>query len=327
MINWVEAIGAGHANATSCKSVLAVQRRWSSTLRLANLSSLGLGAAAVSVFVACMASTAVRGDGGVVAMPPTAAPCQISDEAETISATACVASVNELSRLNMSARLGSYRARDARWVSGQPLLIGRDYDFSLAASDSVSGPGVAAARRKQGNLATARRFADLEPIAPTSLFEEVIAECRNECGLDRASRAAIYGVFYGSTKPRLLVTLELSLPGATARHTSVGEKRSADSLAEPDALWRAFLQGIKAIAGNLRGHALVSPALEIPGGASHARCSVGDSASVGGPVVAQTSTHYVISGLRTDVVERLYCPEEAFFPAPRHVQTPGGSTE
>lgn len=324
MMNRIEIRGTCRASTTSRKSVSAARRLAPSTSELTNPSSLGLGGAALSFFLACAASTAAPAAPRVIATPPAVTSCQISDAAETgPTSTPRVASLNELSMLDMSARLGSYRARDARWASGQPLLIGRDYDFSLAAADDISGPGLAAVRRKQGNLATAQRFAAFEPIAPTSLFEELIAECQDECGLDRASRAAIYGIFYGSKKPRLLVTLELSLPDATALHTAVGEERPADSFAEPGALRRAFSQGVKAIAGNLRAHGLAPPAPEMPVGASHGRCSVGDAASVRGPVVAQTSTHRAIGALRTDFIERVYCPQEAFSPAPHHIQTPG----
>src|SRR5258707_1303848 len=68
------------------------------------------------------------------------------------------APLRDLTGLDMEARLGAYQARDAIWVSGQPLLVNRSYDFALAASDEQGGPALAAMLRRRANVALAERL-------------------------------------------------------------------------------------------------------------------------------------------------------------------------
>jgi hypothetical protein len=226
-----------------------------------------------------------------------------------------VASLAELAGLAMDSRIGTYQARDARWVENQPVLVGRNFNFGVALG-MEAGPGLAAAQRRNQNAQLAALLGHAEPIKPESLVRSLLQHCRSECDWLSGRRVLLYGIVYGDHDARMRVVLELREdPGTGTQYVAVSSPRPAADFADPTELRIGFDRGLAAIAELLRTlppplpDGAVAPASSQP---TPGRCIIGDGTRVDGSVAIEAGEHLVLRNANVPLVTYIDCPREAF---------------
>jgi hypothetical protein len=218
-----------------------------------------------------------------------------------------VASVAQLHALDMEARVGTYQARDAQWAPEQPVLVGRDFNFALAAMDDL-GAGVAAAQRRHGNQALAQALGSLEPLQPTELFGLLRQRSKSTCLFNGRQQVAIYGIVYGSTEAALRTIVESVQPdGSLFQHIAVSAKQPAEAFTEPGVLGKAVESGLGRIAVMMATDP-ASLSASRPAGS----CSLGGTAVARGQVLQQDDAEHTILRLSEPAAGLMACPAEAF---------------
>lgn len=229
---------------------------------------------------------------------------------------AVVEATSTLRSLDLAARIGEYEARDAVWADGQPLVVGRDFDFALVGGLPAGvGAGLAAAKRQRENLELAQRIAQQPRLDVESLFDVLLRTCADCRPLVVGKRFVIYGILYGSETARLSVVVELREPQTSAAtYIAVSAAGAASDLVEPGKLRAAFEAGLTAVANMMRSRSS-SAALTEHAEPELGACARGGSATSRGRVIARDD-------LAVELVAaekwgaHLRCPLEAFRQAP-----------
>ena len=233
-----------------------------------------------------------------------------------------LASTTETSAIGLDTRIGSYQARDAVWVSRQPLLVGRDYDFGIAlAVDDGVGPALAAFQRKQFNQAYADRLSSVPSVDASASLSLLLNGCTSKmtryeprrAPLPRCTQLArtnvlwVYGVLFGEQDARLRVVVELlEHDGERQQYVAVGAARPLSSFAAEATLRRDFLAGTRRIV-----ELLDQPSLGTAAGPT-ALCPVGGSELARGRVVGRRDGLAVLRLADPTVLPTLLiCPESA----------------
>jgi hypothetical protein len=226
----------------------------------------------------------------------------------------------------MDSRIGAYQARDAQWLRRYPLLVGRDYDFTMALGlDDGVGAALAALHRRQHNQAAAQQLEGLSAVSHDQLLDVIGRRCgwantnrappRRLCPeLARARGAWAYGVLFGADTARLRVVLELLLAdGDRRQYVSVGRPRRLIEFGTGTELRDDFIAGAENV-GQLLGFAHGDPS-----GGGRARCEVGGKESAPGLVLARRGASTVLRLTDTQLLQTmLSCPGEALRPMDQH---------
>jgi len=196
-------------------------------------------------------------------------------------------------------------SQDAVWVPGQPLAVNRDFDFALAMSMDAIGPGLAARKRQDANVALAKRLAELPPLEPNALLRSLCpAPPRTACTALTGKQVRIYRLLFGERSARLQLMLEVeSSQDDASRYGAVTEAFPIEALHEPEALSKRFLEAAAQTAVALSSAAAT-------GGATGA-CKAGDGATFEGRVVTATANHAVLL-ITEPRPARIVCPTSAF---------------
>jgi hypothetical protein len=170
-------------------------------------------------WVSCSASVSPTGS----AVGPSSADVQTHGLASMAGCVVTLASTAELQSELASGQLGLpvYWTTDAAWAGAHPILVGRDFDFSLALGDMIN-PGLAASMRQQGNRETAEKLAALGDIGLAPAFMRAIAADARSCEPFAGKQVWLYAFLYGTTDARVQVVLRMpGAPGAAnARGTT-----------------------------------------------------------------------------------------------------------
>ena len=236
----------------------------------------------------------------------------VPDESKPAPPRPALMPVEQLRALDLGTRLGTYQARDAEWVGGQPVVVNRDYDFQLAMSMHYRvGPALAASRRQEANRELAQQVEKMRPIVPAELFAELERRCEGRCPELHAETARLYAVLYGTETARLRVVLETDDPRrGSLQLVSVGSPHAATEFASEGLLRSELDRGL----GRL--HALLSEVpstpTELGDEATLGRCRVGGTESVDGQVIGRSGDNVVMALRASPSPARAACPTEAF---------------
>jgi hypothetical protein len=191
-----------------------------------------------------------------------------------------VATASELRALDLAARVGTYVAQDAVWISGQPLAVNRDFDFAIAAALDIEGAGIAAAQRRSANVALTRTLERLAAIDPHRLLQARCTVQPASCAGLHGHEIRLYGVLFGARSARLRTILEIADATPSARvYVSVSDAMAVSEFEKPDVLRSIFEREIDRVLGLLKvTHAPT---------AAEAQCPSGDSTSITGQLVAR----------------------------------------
>jgi hypothetical protein len=211
--------------------------------------------------------------------------------------------VSELASLDLGRRLDAYHVRDARWVHGWPLLVNREYDFSIAFGLPNVGPALAAAKRRDANTALASRLASLHPIEPRKLLHHLRGACGASCVAVPHGRSTLYGVLFGVRSARLRLVLESGSTRAPL-YQAVTSARPLDVLASERSVEEQFLAAVDALAALIKASTLPVSSNAL------ATCNVGDRARVRGHL-ASVDGQVATLVLAAPSAARLSCPVDA----------------
>jgi hypothetical protein len=101
-----------------------------------------------------------------------------------------------------------YLLTSGEWIANQPIMVNRDFDFSMAQALEDAGPGLAANKRRAGNKETASKLITTSTVDWKALFDKQIKECCGCKNLD-GSTVRFYALLYGDDKARLQSILEI----------------------------------------------------------------------------------------------------------------------
>lgn len=216
-----------------------------------------------------------------------------------------VSSVHELSALQLDAVVEPYQNRDSAWVPGQPILVNRDFDFGMAMQGGDIGPGIAAAQRRQANLAIAKQLGSLAPIDVAASLRALCNQPHALCTKFGGARVRVYGLLFGDREARLRVIFEPTDGDAgTVSYSAVTDPRPVSAFAESQTLAAMFDKGLAAIADLLdAGDAAAS--------ATSGQCGIGDRAQMRGQIITSDDRHIVML-VAEPRATRLSCPKDAF---------------
>lgn len=210
----------------------------------------------------------------------------------------------ELTRLDLSARLGEYQGRDAAWVPGLPLAVNRDFDFALALSIEGVGPGIAARKRRDANLEFAQRLSEVAAFDAQAQLEALCAASpRFACEHLAGEQVRIYGLLFGERDARLQVVLEIA-PVAAERmlYIAVSEARPIAAFLEAGVLQQVFGHAAADLAGSLAESASPDTALST--------CMVGGTAKLTGRRLVSRAGHALLL-VEEPTARKVLCPHDA----------------
>jgi hypothetical protein len=196
-----------------------------------------------------------------------------------------------------SSNLVTYHLTGASWAGAHPVLVNRDFDFSLAMGMDGIGPAVAAGNRKKANDEVAALLATMPALETREMLAAAIRAHAGEEGSFWSSRmeVALFGLLYGGTRSgsntRLQTVLEVfRADPATAplRFIVVSDARPLDG----DTGWvaangTALREELRAATGELVGmadrwHPIAGAST--PGEGEVVECPVGDGEKL--PLIA-----------------------------------------
>jgi hypothetical protein len=188
-----------------------------------------------------------------------------------------------------SSNLVTYHLTGASWAGDHPILVNRDYDFSIAMSMDQIGPAIAAGNRKKANDELAAVLATMPALeTQEALAATIRAHAGNEGGFWTSEmEVALFGLLYGGTRSGSSVRLQTILevygtdqPDTPLRFLVVSDARPLDG----DAGWTAtngavLREELRAAAGELvrladRWHSIAGASP--PGDGEVVQCPVGD---------------------------------------------------
>jgi hypothetical protein len=105
--------------------------------------------------------------------------------------------------------LPAYDVTGGVWVTGQPLLINQEFDFSIGLGLPDIGPAIAAGARKKGNEETAQLFERMAPVALTDLVTQAMGKGPAKTV---AGQVTVYGILFGQPQAQLRAILEIHDP-------------------------------------------------------------------------------------------------------------------
>jgi hypothetical protein len=271
----------------------------------AALAAAGLALGCSGCAVAGHGSTPVHAAREVPRSAPLEPPA--SRPADTRLAAPVAASPAELSEIPIETRVEPYQSRDSVWVPGQPIVVNRDFDFGVALGAGDIGPGIAAAQRRQGNLALAQRLSSLEPIDAAARVRALCSQPHALCTRFAGAHVRVYGLLFGDREARLRIIFEPADGNAdVAAYSALTDARAVSAFAEPQTLLAMFDKGLAAVADLLDAGDAPAPASTATG-----QCKIGDRAQMRGQVIANDDQRVVL--LVSDPrPTRLSCPKEAF---------------
>jgi hypothetical protein len=264
------------------------------------LHAFGLGYALAVALAGCAAGSTVR----ATLRPNTVAAAEAPPPERSPSRGPTVEPTGTLAGLDLAARTGSYEARDAVWITAQPIVVNRDFDFEIALQIADVGPAIAAGNRRQGNLALARALAVVERVDAQALLSQLCAERAPGCPKLANAQVRVFALLFGEHAARLRVVLEIIAAEALPLYSAVSRSLPAHDFVRPGMLRTEFASGLASIV-QLFETSVAAPS------SVRGQCLAGDSSKVTGRIVTRDDQGIVlaVSDPRSTL---LRCPPDAF---------------